>query len=320
MQSVEFLTGAVALDPRKTRIDHEMNPRHGQRRFGDIGRQHDAPLRTGIEYAVLVARRQPRIQRQNFSVTILAFFQRLMCIADFALAGQEDQHVAHLRLADDLVAGRHDAVEHRAPAFVRIAVAVAVVAVITACIQWPITHIDRITSAFHVHYGRIAEVLRKPIGIDGGRGHDHFQIAPLLQQLLEITQQEIDIEAALVRLVDDDGVVRRQPAVGLYFGKQNAVGHELDSGPVADVVVETHLIADQPADLRFQLFGHASRHRARGDPARLGTADHPGGATASSEAQLRQLRSFTGAGFARDHNHLVIANQRDDAFGLASNG
>ena len=48
------------------------------------------------------------------------------------------------------------------------------------------------------------------------------------QQPLEVPEQEVDVEAALVRLVDDDRVVGEQLAVALRFGEQDAVGHELD--------------------------------------------------------------------------------------------
>ena len=317
MQAVQFLSRAVALHPRKTGVDHVVDARHGQRGFRNIRRQHDAPLRAGIEHPVLVARRQPGVQRQHLGVAILALLQRLMRIADFALAGQENQRVAHAAHARDLVAGRHDAVQHRTPAFARIAFAVVIPA---ACIERPIAHIDRIAAAFHAHHRRVAEVLRKTLGVDRRGGDDHLQIAALDQQLLEIAEQEIDVETALVRFVDDDGVVGRQPAVGLDFGQQNAVGHELDRRLLADVVVEAHLIADQCAERRLQLFRYAPRDRARGNPARLGAADHAGGAATGGQAELRQLRGLARTGFARNHHHLMIADQRDDAFALACDG
>src|SRR3546814_19734881 len=59
---------------------------------------------------------------------------------------------------------------------------------------------------------RAAEVCGEALGVDGGRGDDHLQVAAPLQQLLQVAEQEIDVEAALVGLVDDDGVVGRQPA------------------------------------------------------------------------------------------------------------
>src|SRR3546814_6346221 len=86
--------------------------------------------------------------------------------------------------------------------------------------------------------------------------------------------RSIDVEAALVGLVDDDGVVGRQPAVRGDLCQQDAVGHELDRGVGRDVVGEAYLEAHRTAERHLQLLGYAKRHRARGDPARLGTGDH----------------------------------------------
>ena len=136
------------------------------------------------------------------------------------------------------------------------------------------------------------------------------------QQLLEVAEQEVDVEAALVRLVDDHRVVARQPAVGLDLRQQDAVGHELDRGLLADVVVEAHLVADRAAERHLQLLRDAPRDRARRDPPRLRAADHAGRAAPGGQAQLRQLRGLARAGLAGDHDHLVRADQLDDAFGL----
>jgi hypothetical protein len=50
-------------------------------------------------------------------------------------------------------------------------------------------------------------MLRKALGVDGRRGDDDLQVGPARQQLLEIAEQKVDVQAALVRLVDDDRVV-----------------------------------------------------------------------------------------------------------------
>ncbi len=44
-----------------------------------------------------------------------------------------------------------------------------------------------------------------------------FRSAPLRQQALQIAEQEIDVEAALVRLVEDDRVVRAEPRIATAF-------------------------------------------------------------------------------------------------------
>ena len=80
-----------------------------------------------------------------------------------------------------------------------------------------------------------------------------------------------------MRLVDDDRVVRRQPAVGLDLRQQDAVGHELDRGcrrrPLS---LKRTWKPTAPPSWHLQFLRHAPRHRARGDAARLGAADHAG--------------------------------------------
>ena len=149
-------------------------------------------------------------------------------------------------------------------------------------------------------------------GINRRRRDQQLQVGPAWQKPLQVAEQEIDIEAALVRFVNDDGVVFRQPAIRLDLRQQDAVGHELDRCRIADGIIEAHLEADQPAQLHLQFFGNPACHRARGDPSRLGAADHSRSATAGLKTQLGQLGGLAGAGFARDHHHLVFADQFDD--------
>ena len=115
-----------------------------------------------------------------------------------------------------------------------------------------------------------------------------------------------------MRLVDDDGVVGTQPRIALGLGEQDAVGHELDQAALGHLVVEAHLETHDLAQRRAQLLRHAARHRARGQPTRLGAADHARFAAAGGQAQLRQLGGLARTGLAGDHHHLVFADQLDD--------
>ncbi|MNM66148.1 hypothetical protein D3C81_776180 [compost metagenome] len=313
MQAVQFLARAVAFDTGKTGIDHIADARHRQRGFRHVGGQHDATLAARVEHLVLVLHRQPRIQRQHFGFAVLAALQRLMCIADLALAREEHQDVAARIEPGDLVHRRH----HR---FIDGALAIAILALTAGlAFQRAIAHFHREGAAFHADHRRIVEMLGKARGIDGGRGDDQLQIGALAQQLLEIAEQEIDVEAAFVRLVDDDRVVIGQPAVAADFRQQDAVGHELDAGVVTDAIGEAHLVTDHRAQLGFQLLRHPRRHRTCGNPSRLGAADHAGHAAAGGQAQLGQLGGFARAGFTGDHDHLVVADQGGDALGFTRN-
>jgi hypothetical protein len=55
--------------------------------------------------------------------------------------------------------------------------------------------------------GAPVEVLGEALRVDGGGGDDQLQVRALGQQLLQIAEQEVDVEAALVGLVDDQRVV-----------------------------------------------------------------------------------------------------------------
>ena len=69
--------------------------------------------------------------------------------------------------------------------------------------------------------------------VDGRGGDDDLQIGALRQDALEVAEDEVNVQAAFVRLVNDEGGVAAQQLVVLDFGEQNAVGHELDSAVFA---------------------------------------------------------------------------------------
>ena len=68
------------------------------------------------------------------------------------------------------------------------------------------------------------------------------------QQPAQVAEQEVDVEAAFVRLVEDDRVVAQEVPVVLDLGEQYAVGHQLHQGPVTALIVESHRVADGVAE------------------------------------------------------------------------
>ncbi len=135
-------------------------------------------------------------------------------------------------------------------------------------------------------------MLAEAFRVDRGRGDDDLEIGTAGQQPLQVAKDEVDVQAALVSLVDDQRVVTQQPPVLLHLGQQDSVGHHLDEGVVAGLVGEPHLVADRRADLGAELVGDPLRHGAGRDPPRLGVADLAGDAAAKLQADLRQLRGF----------------------------
>ncbi len=175
LQLLDLVAVGITLDPRQPGVDDVADAGHGQRGFGHIGRQHDAPLAAGrLEDAVLVASRQAREERQDFRGVrrrqprprqgVLP--QRLGRLADFPLAGQEDEDVARAE-PRQLVGGVDDGV-----------VEVALVILLFQIVDRPVTHVDRIEPAGNLDHRCAVEMLRKAFGIDGRRGDDQLQVRP----------------------------------------------------------------------------------------------------------------------------------------------
>ena len=171
--------------------------------------------------------------------------------------------------------------------------------------------------ARHVAGGEVAcETLR----VDGRGGDDDLQIRALRQDALEVAEDEVNVQAAFVRLVNDEGRVAAQQLVVLNFGEQNTVGHELDGAVFADLGGESHLVADGFANFLSEFFGDAFGDGACGESARLGVADEALCAQAQVEAHFGNLGGFTGAGFTRDDDDLVVADRVHDVFAAFADG
>ncbi len=142
----------------------------------------------------------------------------------------------------------------------------------------------------------------------------------LVEQALEVAEQEIDVEAALVGFVDDEGVVFGEQRVALGLGQQDAVGHELDVGVRAGAVVEADFAADFAAPVDVEFLGDAPGDGERGDAAGLGAADFGLDAQPGFEAHFGDLGGFAGAGFAGDDDDLVMADGGDDVVFAGGDG
>ena len=264
--------------------------------------------------------------------------QRLGGVADFALAGQEHEHVARTfaaQFVDGVDNGFHQISIGFALGFRPLAARRGRRRVTfrglhggTVFRDGPVAHLDRIQPAAHLDHRRglfvTAEVARETVRVDRRRGHDQLQIGTLDENFLQIAKQEVDVEAALVRLVDDQGVVRFQQRIGLRFGKQDTVGHQLDGGARRQIVGKAHLVADHFAERRAEFFGDAAARRRCGDAARLRVADQPGAARTESaaqfEADLRQLGRFPRTRFAADDHDLIVGDRLGDFFAAPRHG
>ncbi len=222
-QLVHLVAVGIALDPGITRIDHIADAGHGEGSLRHVGGENDAPGGVGFEHPVLFLPRLTGIEGQDRHAGRMVLAQQLRGVADLPLAGQEHQDVAVPGQPRDLIHRIDDGL-----------LQVALARVLVLALHGAVADLHRIQPAGDLDHRRIAEVSREQLRVDGGGGDDDLQVGTPRQQALEIAQQEVDVEAALVGLVDDDGVIGEQGPVVLRLGEQDAVGHELDEGTVAD--------------------------------------------------------------------------------------
>ncbi len=248
----------------------------------------------------------------------LRLAQNLGGIANFALTRQEHQHVAGAFAHTALVVGNF--VEGGEDGLVDGEVVLDLVALFVLLTgQRAVPGVDREGAAGHLDDRRAIEVLGETLQVDGRRGDDQLQVRPAMQQRLQVAEQEIDVQAALVGFVDDDRVVAFEEAVVLGFSQQDAVGHQFDQGIGVALVLEPHLVAHQPAQRGAQFLGHTRRNAAGRDAAGLGVGNQAVAATAQLQADLRQLGGLARAGFAGDHQHLVLGQGLLDLVALGGN-
>jgi len=157
----------------------------------------------GLEYAILLRRRQAREQRQDFHHAGTMPPDRMLAqvlgrLADLPLSGQEHQRVARTVRVVQIVQRVGDRLAE-----------IGCFALLVG-FQRAVLDLHRVQPPRHLHHRRVEEVLREAFGVDGGRRDDELEVRPARQQLAQIAQQEVDVEAALVRLVDDHRVVGAQ--------------------------------------------------------------------------------------------------------------
>ena len=217
---------AVAGDAGRAGVDHVADAGDGERRLGHVGGQHDAPAAVRLEDPVLLGRRQPGVERQQLRVAQGAGGQGVGGVADLPLAAEEDQDVARTLGQSSSTASQMAWTWSRSSSPSSPSSSSARVAR-----PGPVADLDRVGAAGHLDDRCVAEVVGEAFGVDGGRRDDHLQVGPPGQQLVEVAEQEVDVEAALVGLVDDERVVGGEQPVALDLGQQDAVGHHLDEGP-----------------------------------------------------------------------------------------
>ena len=130
--------------------------------------------------------------------------------------------------------------------------------------------VDRPGAAVALDDGRVVQQARDPRPVQG-RGHDR-EAKLRTQDGLAVAgegEAEVGIQAALVKLVEQDAGDAVERRIVQDHAGEDAFGDHLDAGPGRDAALQAHAEADGLADRLPEGLGHAGRGRARGQPARL---------------------------------------------------
>ena len=251
-----------------------------ERGLGYVGRQDHPTGAMGLEDPRLLLIPLAGEERQHLGGGWVVLAQGLGGLADLPLAREEHQHIPPA-LPGQLGHGVRDRLLHGL-------VALAGALVIS---RWAIADLHRIGATRDLDDGRRGAIhLGKMPGeaprFDGGGGDDHLQLRSARQQTLQVAQQEIDVEAALVSLIDDQGVVFEESTIVLDLGEQHPVRHQLDTGLGAHPIMKTDLVAHQIPEFTAQFLGDPAGQAAGGDPPRLGVADPPVQAASQVQTEL----------------------------------
>ena len=164
-------------------------------------------------------------------------------------------------------------------------------------------------------------MLGEGLRIDGRRRDHQFQIRPLHQQALQVTEQEVDVQRALMCFIQDQHRVGPQHGVALNLGKQDAIGHELHARVTVRVIAEAHLAPDLAPPGHTKFFSHALGHTHRRHSPRLRAADLAANiVTLHLQAHLGQLRRLARSCFTRQNHHLMITYRRNDLLTAGRDG
>ena len=252
---------------------------------------------------------QPAEQRKHLRGGQVQGAECLRSVADLALPGEEHEDVLAAAVTPRLGPELLDRLDDPGDLVDRLRS-------LLLALQRAVADLDRVGATGDLDDGhrppRRREVVGEPLRVDRRRGDDHLEVRAARQEALEVAEEEVDVEAPLVGLVDDDRVVAPQVAVPLELGEQDAVGHHLDQRVARRVVGEPDLVPDGAAQLDPELLGDALGNRSSGDPAGLGVTDGALDAAAQLQADLRQLGRLARPGLPRDDDDLVVADGRSD--------
>ncbi len=302
-QAVDARPRLVLGDPGDARVHDIADAGDGQRRLGDVRGHDDLGQGHGVD-ETLLAGRQARKERQDLDGGPLPPLEHPAGLEDVLLGRHEDQDVARRLLAPQVL--------DRLDGLIDVVLVLGFLPVGQAILD-----LDRVEAPADLDDRRVAEGLGELLRVERRRGDDELEVGPLVEEPAHDAEKEVDVERALVGLVDDDRVVLVEAVVALRLGEEDAVGHDLDVAVARGPVLEADLVADRPAERLAHLFGDAGGDGHGREAARLGDADAPGDAPPRLEAHLRDLGALAAARLARDDDDAAArrAQGGDDLVG-----
>ena len=180
----------IARDARETRVDYGADAGNRHRGLGYVRREYHAAFLRGAERPLLFGCGKRREKGNRLVVAVeLATPKIVRRFAYVALPGEEHEHVVIWRERP-----------YRGGDFAREIGFLDVG-------RFAVLYLYREESSGDRKRRRAAEELRKTLGVQGCGRDYYLQVTALLQDALEDTEKEVDVERTLVRLVDDDRVV-----------------------------------------------------------------------------------------------------------------
>ena len=181
-------------------------------------------------------------------------------------------------------------------------------------IRGAILDVDRERPPFDLDDRRVTEVLGDGRRIERGRHHDDREVLPSpFTNLTKKGESEVGLEAALVKLVENDGRDPVEEGVVLNPPEQDAFGHHLETRPRRAPALEAHAVADLLADLPAALLGDAKRRSSRGDSSRLEQKNLSRLSVSRFEKCRRHTRCLARPRRRDEHERTALRDVRDDA-------
>ena len=253
---------------------------------------------------LLVSKAQPGKEGEDARIPQIPAFQLFRHFTYFTLSGEEDEHVPAVVQGIQPVHGaRHMGGE---------------LFIITQRRQ--VMKVHRIGTAFHLDDGGAPEELGKSSGIQRSGADDQPQILPPVQQKFQVAQQKVDVEAAFMGFIQNQGMILAQVRIMLRFCQQNAVRHELQARVRPGFFLKAHLVAHQAAQFAIQFFRHTAGNGSRGQPSGLGAPYRAPHLPGKLHGHFGKLGGLAGPGFTHHHNDLMLPHRRQNVVPAAGNG